>query len=102
MSIGWIMFWKAVVVAVWIVIVERWVAFRRRRQQEGLPMRYSKRSDSYVVHDWTDWVNTAFRWGKYAFFAFALAIWTTLSIAFLFWGRDGQRWWAETFFSLVS
>lgn len=100
MSIGWIMFWKAVVVAVWIVIVERWVAFRRRRQQEGLPMRYSRRSDSYVVHDWTDWVNTAFRWGKYAFFAYAAYIWVTFSVAFIFWGREGVRDWVNFQFDL--
>ena len=30
MSIGWVMFWKAVVLAVWAVIAERWQAAKKK------------------------------------------------------------------------
>lgn len=49
-SIGWVMFWKALVVTVWAVLVERWQAAKRKRQSSGIEMRYNKRSNTYVEY----------------------------------------------------
>lgn len=62
LSIGWVMFWKAVVVAVWLAITESWLAYRKRRKAQGLPMRYSRRIDAYVESDWTEWLDNIARW----------------------------------------
>lgn len=51
MGIGWVMFGKAIVLAIAIFIGERWKAFRKRRSEQGLPMR-KNRKGVYVVFDW--------------------------------------------------
>lgn len=47
MSIGWIMFWKAVVVAVWIAVLERYRAYKARRRVSGIVMQYDARRGCY-------------------------------------------------------
>ena len=50
LSIGWVMFGKAVVLAIWIAAVECWRSFKRRRIENGLPMRRN-RDGVYVPDD---------------------------------------------------
>lgn len=51
MSIGWVIFWKAVVVAVWAAAFARYRAFKRKRKERGLPLRLDVRRGVYVVDD---------------------------------------------------
>lgn len=41
------MFWKAVVVAVWLALVARYQAFKRQRRARGTVLRYDARRDVY-------------------------------------------------------
>ena len=34
MSLGWIIFWKSVIVSVWALIVERWAAYKIKQNPE--------------------------------------------------------------------
>lgn len=52
MSIGVVMFFKALIVGLWCWFEERWSERRKRRAQDGLPMRYSRFRKAYVVSDW--------------------------------------------------
>ncbi len=37
LGIGWVMFVKALVLGVWIIALERWQAFKRKRVENGHP-----------------------------------------------------------------
>ncbi len=50
LSIGWVMFWKAVVVAVWVAIVERWQSARRKSRAAGVKLRLDPKTGTYVEH----------------------------------------------------
>lgn len=51
MSIGFIMFGKALILSIWGGIVESWFAYRKRRAVEGLPLRKNAQG-VYVPRDW--------------------------------------------------
>lgn len=44
MSIGWVMFWKAVVLAIWAVAVERWQSAKEARREAGIELRFNKQT----------------------------------------------------------
>ena len=96
LGIGWVMFGKAIVVAVWVVIVERWQAYRRRRRQDGLPLKYSRKHGIYVVSDWTANVDRGAVWMRNSAYAIGFILWTILGGAYLFGFtdqlRDGLVW----------
>jgi hypothetical protein len=45
------MFWKALVVSILAALGESWRAYRARRKEQGLPLRFNRRSGTYVVSD---------------------------------------------------
>lgn len=87
MDVGWILFWKCIVVAVWIAIVDRWQAYRKKRRDEGLPLRKNA-NGVYEVHDWTEHVDTTARWLRNACYGLVLAFWTLLAGTYVFFGYD--------------
>lgn len=52
LSIGWVMFWKAVVIAVWAATCEAWSAFKAKRAANGIPLRLNKQTGVYTPDDW--------------------------------------------------
>lgn len=91
LSIGWVVFWKSVVVAVWIAIVAQWAAFRKRRAEKGLPLTLDKRTGVYVVKDWPDRVERVFRFGRNAVYAYTFFLWTLIAIVIVFGLQDEAR-----------
>lgn len=54
LSIGWILFAKALILGIWASVAEVWLAYRRRRRAEMvIPMAYSRLSRGHVENDWT-------------------------------------------------
>lgn len=47
LSIGWVMFWKAVVVAVWIALVVRYRAMKAKRREKGVTLVLDPRRGTY-------------------------------------------------------
>lgn len=84
--LGWVMFGKAIVVALWLVVVERWTAFRRARRENGLPMK-QRRDGVYVVSDWTSLIERAFALGRDAFFWLWIAGMTFLVVGLVVLGK---------------
>jgi len=41
MSLGWIIFWKSVIVSIWALIVERWAAYKKTKSPDQVE-RYEK------------------------------------------------------------
>lgn len=89
MSIGWVMFGKALVLAIAVAIGERWKAFRLARREAGLPLR-KNRQGVYVVFDWTHYVErAAFNlWNGY------LLLLAAVTATLLAYG-----WWTGVFFN---
>ena len=96
-SIAWVLFWKGVVLALWAAIAESWLSYKRQRN--GLTLRYSKRAGSYVVHDWTQWVDTAAVRIRTALFVTLFAFWTYLVFGLALMGKG---WTAENLFTLIN
>lgn len=89
MSIGVVMFFKALVMAVLVAIGEAWKAFRKRREERGLPLR-KNRQGVYVVSDWAAKLERAAirTWDAYLWFLFVFTV--TLAA----WG-----WWTGRLFN---
>lgn len=85
MSIGLVMFWKAVVVTLWAVAVERWDAFRQKRAGEGLPLKLNRKTGVYQVRDWTAGVNKAGRVFRNTVYSITLVLWAGMAGYWLFW-----------------
>lgn len=51
LSLGWVMFWKALVVAAGSSVYGLWEAYKARRKAAGLPLRFDARRGVYVVDD---------------------------------------------------
>lgn len=81
------MFWKAVVVALWVAAVESWQAYRKRRMADGLPLKMNRKG-VYVVSDWTAKVDWSFRLGRNTVHAVVLAWWIFLGYYLLTGQRD--------------
>ena len=47
LSIGWVMFWKAIVLAVWTALAERWRHYKKQRRAGGIELRYDERRAVY-------------------------------------------------------
>jgi hypothetical protein len=60
LSLGWLVFFKALVVTLWAATVEVWQAFRKRRAEMGLPLRQD-RTGVYVPRDWAETVERTVR-----------------------------------------
>ena len=101
LSIGWVMFWKAVVVAVWILIVERWASFRKRRRDDGLPLKLNRRTGAYEVRDWTGNVDRSVLFLRNCIYAVGLTLWTALGAGYLYDGRDGMKVVVDWIFSIL-
>lgn len=86
-SIGWVIFWKCVVVGVWAGIAARWAAYRKRRHEEGLSLKQN-RDGVYVVSDWTRHVDTGAIWIRNAVYGFTFALWTVMGGTYVFFGRE--------------
>lgn len=50
LSIGWVIFWKALIVTAWATATARWLSYKKRRKEAGLPLRKDRRG-VYVVDD---------------------------------------------------
>lgn len=50
MSIGWVMFWKAIVLGIWAGIVERWQSKKEAHRANGLELRYNPKTGSYEAY----------------------------------------------------
>lgn len=72
MSIGLVMFGKALIVSLWGALTEAWLSYRKRRAATGIPLRRNK-AGVYVPHDWTAKVEAFFR-GSARFAMVALVI----------------------------
>lgn len=96
------MFWKAVVVAVWVAIVARWTAFRKRRQREGLPLVRNKRTGVYEVSDWTETVERGAIWSRNAIYGLVLVWWTLLGGGYVLYGREGAEAVFQGFWNLLE
>lgn len=74
MSIGWVLFFKSIVVAIWAAIVESWDAFRQRRAEKGIPLRLNRRG-VYEARDWAATVENVVRFiGRVGMFIAAIAM----------------------------
>lgn len=71
MSLGFVMFGKALLLALWLFLVERWEAFRKGRTL----LLKQNRQGVYVVKDWTAKVNAAARFIRNANYALMVLIW---------------------------
>jgi hypothetical protein len=47
---AWVMFWKAVVVALWVAGLETWRASKARHREKGMELRQNRRG-TYVPYD---------------------------------------------------
>lgn len=87
MSIGWIIFWKSVVLAVFAALLERWTAFREKRAKQGLPLRYSRKKGRYVVFDWTAYAERFARALRTALYLMA-GFWVAILASSYLWGGE--------------
>ena len=82
LSLGWVVFWKAVVVALFGAATEAWFDFRKKRAQQGLPLRQDE-NGVYVPYDWAEKVELAIRFaGRCIMNATAVAAAILLAIWF--------------------
>lgn len=90
LSIGWIIFWKAVILGIWASVAESWLSYRRKRRAEMvIPMAYSRLSKGHVENDWTAKLERfLIRCRTLIFFAF-LAFWAFLAF-YLLTGRKEE------------
>ncbi len=61
MSIGWVVFWKCVVVAVWGGLADSYRHIRARHRESGLALKYDQKRRAYVL---SDPFTTFERWAK--------------------------------------
>lgn len=78
MSIGLVMFCKALIVGLWSVFVERWQAFRKRRS-EIVVLHYSKRRDRYEAFDWHEVVEVTATYTRKAMLGLVFLWWIFLA-----------------------
>lgn len=76
-GIGIIMFWKAVIVTLWVAILHRWNAYKQGKTKRGLQLSRNRKG-VYVVRDWTSQVDFAFRVGRRALYVMVFAWWAFL------------------------
>lgn len=95
-GIGAVMFGKALVLAVWVVLVECWQAYRKRRIDEGLPLK-KNRKGVYVVSDWTAKVDAFAVATRKTVLAIGGLYWALIAFIYVFWGKEGLR----TFFASI-
>ncbi len=85
MSVGLVMFWKAVVLGIAGAIWELWVSFKRRHVERGLPMRQEK-DGVYRPYNWPEvWERRVRRsyWVGYAVFMIV-----GYSLVYVYWIKD--------------
>jgi hypothetical protein len=74
-GIGVVMFGKALVLALWLFIVDRWNAYRASRV---LTLRQN-RQGVFVANDWTATVNNAFRYARNTIYVVMVLWWIVLA-----------------------
>lgn len=88
MSIGLVMFWKAVVLAIWATIVERWQAYRQHRKAQGIVLVQDPRTGVYRAKvDWPEVLERSLIIGRNALYTLCTVWWAILLIYF-FGGRS--------------
>lgn len=88
MSIGLVMFWKAVVMAVWAAIVERWQAYRAHRKEQGIQLVLDPRTGVYRAKvDWPEVLERSLRIGRNAVYTFIAITWA-VGIAYYLSGKN--------------
>lgn len=61
MEIGLTIFLKSLVVGIWVIIVERWLAFKERRKAKGIPLKLNSKTGIYSADDWPEKVEGVVR-----------------------------------------
>lgn len=51
LSIGWLMFWKSIVIGIWIGIMAWWDTAKQRHAEKGVELRFDKKRGSYVARN---------------------------------------------------
>ena len=78
MSIGWVMFWKAIVLAVIATAGGLWQGYKAKRRAEGIPLRYDTRRRVYIPDNKLErfelWARRVFYVAAGAFFLFSLLV----------------------------
>lgn len=54
MNIALVMLLKGVILGIWAILSESWLAYRKRRMSNGLELRYNRRTGTHTVRDWTE------------------------------------------------
>ena len=54
MDLGEVMFWKAIVLAIGVLIAERWYAFKKKRNDYGIPLKQDAKTGTYKPDDWPE------------------------------------------------
>lgn len=60
LSIGGVMFFKGLIVALWGVIVSVWETWKDKRAEKGIPLKLDERG-VYVPDDWPERLERGFR-----------------------------------------
>ncbi len=90
LSIGWILFAKALILGIWASVAEVWLAYRRRRRAEMvIPMAYSRLSRGHVENDWTAKLERFLIRCRTVIYAIIFAWWAFLAF-FLLTGRKDE------------
>jgi len=51
LSIGWVVFWKAVILGAWAGVLEVWGSKKARHRAKGIELRLNKKTGIYVPFD---------------------------------------------------
>lgn len=96
-SIGWVMFWKAVVVGLWGALAGWWVTFRKRRQQT-IDLRYNSKRDRYEAFDWTEVAERCVIYARNMLIGLCVACWLFFAYVLL----TGERAAFDTVFAFIA
>lgn len=64
LGIGWLMFWKALIVSAGVAALDAWALFKRRRIEKGIPLKFKD-----GVYRPSNWPERAERITRFAFWS---------------------------------
>lgn len=82
LGIGWVMFWKAAAVSIAVALGEAWRRYRKRRSEQGLPLKPNRKTGIYQVSDWTERVERYARRAWSGLLVLVVVWWIVLAILF--------------------